>query len=621
MLTSKADFETIRKSMIDYLRLYYPEDFNDYIESSEYVALIDLIATLGQSLAYRNDLNTRENFIDTAERRESILRLARLISYNPKRSNPASGILKLTEITTTEFLSDSDGIDIANSRIIFNDGNNANWQEQFSIILNASMADSQKIGQPGSSTTIANIVTDTYTIDVVDGRVPVYSYNTTVDGVNESFEVTSITTADKEFWYENAPKINQDFNILYRNDNLGNASVNTGFFMHFKQGDITSLNFDISDAIPNRLVNINVANINQTDIWLYQLDDNGNEDILWEQVPAVAGQNIAYNSVAATNRDVYQVTTNQDDSVNLIFGDGVFASIPRGQYRLYYRVSNGNGYKISPSEMANVIVPIEYVSRTGRVETLTLTGSLQYTVANASPRETTDDIKQRAPQQYYTQNRMVNGEDYNIFPYTNFNNVIKAKAINRSSSGISRFLDVVDKTGKYSSTNIFCDDGILYQEDFIDTFNFEFVHASDISQLIQNQIENIISGTEMKHFYFENFTRFSPTNANMEWVKVTSSSNKSTGYFADSVTDNILQVGAIVSNTTKHITSGAIIKFVAPTGQYFDPANVLRSIPTNRPLNDNERTFIFTSVQTVIGDGAANGLGVLSTGTSISKLP
>ena len=45
------DFETLRKTMIDYLRTYYPEDFNDFTESSEYIALIDLIAFLGQSLA------------------------------------------------------------------------------------------------------------------------------------------------------------------------------------------------------------------------------------------------------------------------------------------------------------------------------------------------------------------------------------------------------------------------------------------------------------------------------------------------------------------------------------------------------------------------------------------
>jgi hypothetical protein len=32
------DFETLRKSFVDYIRIYYPENFNDYIESSEFVA-------------------------------------------------------------------------------------------------------------------------------------------------------------------------------------------------------------------------------------------------------------------------------------------------------------------------------------------------------------------------------------------------------------------------------------------------------------------------------------------------------------------------------------------------------------------------------------------------------
>jgi len=51
------DFDTLRRTMIQYLRDNYPEDFNDYIESSEYLALIDLIAFLGQNLSYRIDLN------------------------------------------------------------------------------------------------------------------------------------------------------------------------------------------------------------------------------------------------------------------------------------------------------------------------------------------------------------------------------------------------------------------------------------------------------------------------------------------------------------------------------------------------------------------------------------
>ncbi len=105
------DYETLRKSFIDYLRTYYPETFNDYIESSEFIALLDVIAFMGQGLAFRNDLNTRENFIDTAERRDSVVKLANLVSYNPKRNIAGQGYLKVTNISTTE--------NITNSRNLF----------------------------------------------------------------------------------------------------------------------------------------------------------------------------------------------------------------------------------------------------------------------------------------------------------------------------------------------------------------------------------------------------------------------------------------------------------------------------------------------------------------------
>ena len=61
------DFDNLRRTMISYLRENYPEDFNDYVESSEYLALIDLIAFLGQNISFRIDLNARENFLELAE--------------------------------------------------------------------------------------------------------------------------------------------------------------------------------------------------------------------------------------------------------------------------------------------------------------------------------------------------------------------------------------------------------------------------------------------------------------------------------------------------------------------------------------------------------------------------
>jgi hypothetical protein len=109
------DFETLRKSFVDYLRLYYPETFNDYIESSEFIALLDVMAFMGQSLAFRTDLNTRENYLDTAERRDSVVRLANLVSYTAKRNTEASGYLKVFSVSTTENIIDFNGINSGQS--------------------------------------------------------------------------------------------------------------------------------------------------------------------------------------------------------------------------------------------------------------------------------------------------------------------------------------------------------------------------------------------------------------------------------------------------------------------------------------------------------------------------
>ncbi|AXC39332.1 UNVERIFIED_ORG: hypothetical protein [Escherichia phage CMSTMSU] len=90
--------------------------------------------------------------------------------------------------------------------------------------------------------------------------------------------------------------------------------------------------------------------------------------------------------------------------------------------------------------------------------------TLQYESDRAQSAETIEQIKARAPQMYYTQNRFVNGEDYNIAPLSLGNTVLKSKAINRLYSGQSRFIDINDPTGKYQNTDVFSDDGSMYQE-------------------------------------------------------------------------------------------------------------------------------------------------------------
>jgi len=529
------DFETLRKSMIDYLRMNYPEDFNDFTESSEYIALIDLIAFMGQSLAFRTDINARENFIDTAERRDSILKLARLVSYNPKRNLSASGFLKIESITTTETVYDSNGFNLSNLLVYWDDKNNSNWLEQFGTIINAALVSSQIVGKPGNSQTINSIRTDEYSLNLAQNTTSVAQFQALVENNTVSFEIVSATSVGKTYIYEQSPKPNALFNILYKNDNYGNSSNNTGFFIYFKQGTLQSQDFSLSDSLPNRIVPVNFNNINQTDVWLYSLSSSGNIQDNWKSVPAVSGVNVIYNK--DKDKNLYQVNTKNNDQIDLVFGDGSFTNIPKGLFRVYFRTSDGLNYKITPNELQNVIIPMNYISRSGRLETLTFKASLKYTVANASTRETLDDIKQKAPQQYYTQNRMITGEDYNILPFTSFGNVIKVKSINRTSSGISKYLDIMDPTGKYSSTNSFADDGILYKNDNISSTIFEYSDFTNISKLIYEKVmDNIVNSKEFRHFYYENYPTYSLNN--YVWALQTSSVPAITGYFSPTDTSS-----------------------------------------------------------------------------------
>ena len=617
------DFETLRKSMIEYLRTYYPEDFNDFTESSEYIALIDLIAFLGQSLAFRTDLNARENFLDTAERRDSILKLARLLSYNPKRNVPATGLLKFDSVSTTETIYDSQGNNLNGLILLWNDTTNNNWLEQFTAVLNASLIASQAIGKPGATQTLSGVRTDEYSVDILLNLNPTYTFKSTIAGSTFPFEVASVTSQGQTYLYEVDPVENTKFNLVYRNDNQGNGSNNTGYFVYFKQGELRSLDFTIAETLPNRVVSINFDNINNSDVWLYSLNSNGQAETKWTQVPAVNGINVIYNNT--DQRNLYSVSTRANDQVDLIFGDGSFTNIPVGQYRIYYRQSNNLTYKITPDEMSSIAINIPYRGRTGRAETLTVRASLQYTVTNASARETLESIRSKAPQQYYTQNRMVTGEDYNVLPFTTFNNILKIKAVNRSSSGISRYLDVIDSTGKYSSTNIFAQDGIIYKENYSNTLNFQFTSSTEVNYIVQNLIRPLINDLPTKHLYYNTATRYSPASGTVnagsfitgyaykitsvgtsDFTTIGANSNAvdvlfvATGQGTGSGTAvrvakwsltsevNSRSVGSFSSPNYTYLVQGSLIKFAAPTGQYFDAQNQLRTGTVSTEFHQHE---------------------------------
>lgn len=609
------DYESLRKAFVDYLRTNFPETFNDYTESSEFIALMDVIAFMGQALAFRGDLNARENFIDTAERRDSVIKLANLVGYTPKRNIAANGYIKVVQISTTELITDINGVNLGGSTILWNDPANQNWLMQFNTIINASLINAQRVGRPGNTSTLLGVKTDEYSISIPPSVLPILSFTSAVDSTTMNFELVSGTTVNSDTIYELPPLPNGRMNILYRNDKFGYGSANTGFFFYFKEGSLQIYDFALDQQISNQVIPVgSIEGVNNSDTWLFQYDNNANPTV-WNKVDSVYGS-IAQTTSINSARKVFSVNSRYNDQVSYIFGDGVFSEIPVGTFRAYVRASNGLTYTIDPSEMQGISVTIPYISRTGKTEILTLGLQLQVPVSNGQSRESLASIKQRAPTRYYTQNRMVNGEDYSNFPYTLYGSIIKSRALNRSSIGISKNLDLVDPTQKYSSTSSFGSDGALYQDATDGFLRFTALNTNTIITFLTGALSAALNGDSARQYYTQKYARYALGVPLTYWNLATANANSVTGYFyiKSALAELPISVGTYSTSATKYITKGALIQLTAPViagvQYYFDPNNRLTTVST---LPNKLTTWV--TITNVNGDGSNFGEGTFPNGT------
>ena len=599
------DFETLRRTMVAYLRENYPDDFNDFVESSEYVALIDLIAYISQALSFRVDLNARENFLETAERRNSVLRLARLINYNAKRNKPATGLLKIDSISTTQDVRDSSGTNLANSTIVWNDSANSNYREQFTAVLNAANQTGQLFGKPRESGKIGGIDTEVYTLSSNQSDLPIFRFQTAVGGTNRSFEIVPSTINDSDSIYESTPVPGTGLTYTYRSDGSGDSSNNTGFFLLFKQGQMQNEEFTINSSVTNFIKSLATPNINDTDVYLYKLDQFGQLAQLWTKVPSLSGNNAIYNSLSKSERNTYNVVTKNNDAIDLVFGDGNFSNIPLGSFRTYYRTSDNAKYAIQPADMQGVQLVVPYTDLNGAQQSLSISLSLKASVYNSAASESNESIKEKAAQVYYSQNRMITAEDYQVVPLSASQEIVKVRSANRSASGISRAKEILDPTGAYSDVNVFAEDGILYREESVQQFSFTFNNKSDIQSTIDKSVESKLKEAYARQFYYQKYGTKDVSTLSATWNSTTTSTNTNTGFFTSG---GALAIGDSATSNMKFAKPGALVKFTSPDTRKFLNGTLVTS------TTDNSEDRLWAKIGAVVLDGANGGVGNLESG-------
>lgn len=87
---SALEFDTMVRSGVEYIRTYYPDQFNDWVENNGIVMLIDLVSFLGSTISERGDVLAEESFLPTSFTEEAVSSHLSLIDESIQAATPAT---------------------------------------------------------------------------------------------------------------------------------------------------------------------------------------------------------------------------------------------------------------------------------------------------------------------------------------------------------------------------------------------------------------------------------------------------------------------------------------------------------------------------------------------------
>ena len=428
------DFNSIKQGLVDFVKNYYPNTYNDFNEASPGMMFLELVAYVGDTLNYYIDSQFKESLLLQATERRNILAIAAAMGYKPKISVPSTVDLDVFQLIPST-----------------GTGVNAQPDMRYALRIAPGMQAQSSISELVESTQGG----DTSVIDFFVQEAIDFSINTTDDPVE--FTVYSVDPDGNPDYYLAKKKANAISAILQTQEVV--VAAPTKFFkFKIPFNDIETPNYIGIDSI---------------------LDSDGNT---WTEVPYLA-QDTVFEAIANTafNDPDAAVFDNQipyllklkktprrfvtriiDDGIEVQFGSGISdaadedllatpenigLNLPTGKIDIDQSIDpNAPGitksYGVAPS---NTTLTVTYLVGGGTrsnvnsntitnltgVDTNTIsfpqnTSTLNTIVLNSiaanNPKpavggrseETLEEIRQNAIKQLSSQNRAVTRDDYMI---------------------------------------------------------------------------------------------------------------------------------------------------------------------------------------------------------------
>ena len=95
------DFDSIKSDLVDYVKRYFPNEWRDFNDASGGMAILELMAYVGDILSFNIDRQVNEAYINRAVETKNIVSLAENFGYTPRNNTPAVVNLSVSADFTT----------------------------------------------------------------------------------------------------------------------------------------------------------------------------------------------------------------------------------------------------------------------------------------------------------------------------------------------------------------------------------------------------------------------------------------------------------------------------------------------------------------------------------------
>ena len=101
------EFSDFKSSLLDFIKVYYPNTFNDFSESDPAMMFIDIASVVGDLLSFYQDKQFNENFLLYAKEKQNLFSMAYQLGYRPQVTSPSFVELSVRQLIPSTIVSGS----------------------------------------------------------------------------------------------------------------------------------------------------------------------------------------------------------------------------------------------------------------------------------------------------------------------------------------------------------------------------------------------------------------------------------------------------------------------------------------------------------------------------------